>query len=169
MGVDNTGGTKAPLVFYLLPKCPISQRNKTYIKKTSSHEHKVFCLIIQWKFLPSIKENNLSAWLANIPVEGSNKLRQVSDLNLLSNSCTNGTTKGSSSTHLCQHWGAWCQRSNGGGNATRHTNLSWYNKKLEKIKEKNSSLVDSYPTITFQPRAVTGKMPELSSSSLQTG
>lgn len=52
------------------------------------------------------------------PVEGSNELRKVSDFNLLGNGGTNGTTKGSSTTHLQQHRGGWSQRPDGGCNAT---------------------------------------------------
>lgn len=56
-------------------------------------------------------------------MEGSNKLGKVSDLNPLGNGGTNGTSKGSSTTHLQQHWGGWSQCPDGGCNATRHTNL----------------------------------------------
>lgn len=53
-----------------------------------------------------------------LPVETSYKLRQVSDFNFLGNSAANKTANTSDSQHLGQHWVAWREHAQCGGNTS---------------------------------------------------
>lgn len=53
-----------------------------------------------------------------LPVETSHKLREVRDFNFLGNSAANKTANTSDSQHLGQHWVAWREHAQCGGNTS---------------------------------------------------
>ena len=60
--------------------------------------------------------------IAHQRMEGSDKLRQVSDLNLLGNGGAEDATTSSDSCHLGEHLRVWLEQAEGGSNTRGYTN-----------------------------------------------